>query len=89
MKVQFPEKHVTLDGTLVRTRKRTVLIKNQEDCSPLTVRAYWDMLDILQRNWLSTVHVQIVVNTAHLRHLCTRLLQFPIASVFILCYCRS
>jgi hypothetical protein len=39
------------------------------------------MLDILQSNWLSTVHVQIVVNAAELRHLCTRLLQFPAASV--------
>ena len=39
------------------------------------------MLDILQSKWLSTVHVQIVVNTAKLRHLCTRLLQFPAASV--------
>lgn len=79
MKVQFPEKHLTLDGILVRIRKGTIL--NQKPGRlPLTVRVQWDMLDILQRNWLSAAHVQIVVNTAHLRHLCTKLLQFPVAS---------
>jgi hypothetical protein len=39
------------------------------------------MLDLLQSNWLSTVHVQIVVNTAELKHLCSKLLQFSAASV--------
>jgi hypothetical protein len=65
-------------------------IKSQEDSSPLTVRAYWDMLDVLQSNWFSTVHVQSLVNTAGLRHCVPDYIDFllPVFHTLLLSFVR-